>query len=366
MTDAALPLPLTEEVIRRGMAAGQHDGGQVHVVADGRHHSVAIGADRTGTPITSSTLMPLFCAARPFLALAVARLTLTHGLDLDAPVESYIPGFGRNGKEGVTVRHVLAHTSGVRHDPALDLRGRPWALIVDALKDAQLEPGWRPGEQAAYQDLSYWYVIGEIIMRVSGAPLGEYLRGRILEPLGLDDTWVGMTAREFEQNRARLGRVTQITPDGQVPAELETPHFCRGHLPFSPRGTARDLARFYDVLLRPEQFRELLPPELVRTFCTPSRTGMFDHGWGAGGTVDWAFIGVVESRRHSRSLQVFGRWSSDGAFGHLGHRATVGFADPEAGVAAAFCLTGIPDSLHSHLRVQAMCTAIYRDTRTAP
>lgn len=357
-------LPATERVVQQGIVAGLHTGGQVYVYAsDGSRYAASVGDDGAGNPMSRATLMPLFCAARPVLALAAARLTLTHGVDLDAPLAEYVPEYGQSGKNRVTARHVLTHTSGIRNDPALSLRGYPWDEVVAAVCAAPIEPGWAPGSQAAYQALSYWYVIGELVMRVSGLPLSEYLRLHILLPLGLADAWVGMTADDYEQNKARLGHVTQVGPGGPVPAELETPHFCRGHLPFSPRGTARDLARFYDLLLRPGPAAEMLPGALIRSFCVPARTGMRDHAWGDGrGIIDWGLVGVFESRRYGRALQLFGRHSSDSTFGHFGHHATVGFADPDAGIAAAFCLTGMPDAMNAHLRTQAVCTAIYRDT----
>jgi CubicO group peptidase (beta-lactamase class C family) len=356
------PLPRTEAVVRRGMAAGLHSGGQVHVRAPGGEFAAAVGDSGAGFPMAGHVLMPWYCAARPLQALAAARLTGNGGIRLDAPVAEYVPEFGKNGKEEVTVRQVMLHTWGLRDDPVPALRGRPWQDVMDVLYATPLHDGWRPGEHAAYQTVSYWYVLGELVMRVSGRPLGEYLRQEVAEPLGLRDTWVGMTLPEFEANRGRLGHVREIREFGRVPEEIETPHFVCGHTPFSPRGTARDLAALYALLLEPDRMAAVVEPDLVRQWREPSRTGMLDHSWGSVPVpLDFGLLGMVESRKYARSAQLFGRYCGERTFGHYGYRATVGFADPDAGVAAAFSFAGLPDTISAHLRIQAVCSAIYQD-----
>jgi CubicO group peptidase (beta-lactamase class C family) len=355
------PLPATAATIQRGIDAGLHSGAQVYAYAgDGRRFSAVLGDDGGSGPMMAGVLMPIFCAARPLLAFAVARLVAAGRLSFDTTVASFVPEFGHGGKEGVTVGQVLTHTSGINEDPAARLRGHPWDVIVKAICETPVERGWAPGTHASYQLFSYWYVIGELIMRVCDEPLGVHLHREVIRPLGLRDTWVGMTEETFAANLGRLGHVTE--GGGFAPAELETRHFCCGHLPFSPRATARDLASFYRALIAPGSLEHVLPADLVRALRTPSRVGMHDHGWAlGGGQVDWAPIGMVESRRYGRVAQLFGRHSSDAAFGHFGHRAAVGFADPEHGVAAAFTVTGMPDAVPAHLRTQAICTALYRD-----
>jgi CubicO group peptidase (beta-lactamase class C family) len=356
-------LPRTEAVIRKGIGSGLHRGGQVAVVTrDGTRLTTEVGEARPGTPMAADTLLPLYCAARPLLVLALARLSVTHGLSFDDPVRVHVPEFAAGGKHDATVRHLLLHTAGIRDDPAAYLRGRPWDVVVDAVCATPVEPGWVPGAQAAYQRFAYWYIVGEVVARASGRPLDRYLREEVVEPLDLLDTWVGMPLDVYESSLDRLGSVVQVDPRKSVPVDLETEHFCCDHLPFSPRGTTTDLARLYRALLHPALFADLLPADLVRSLSVPARVGMPDHGWlSSGGKIDWTLIGMLESRRYGRAAQLLGRHSSDSAFGHFGQHVTTGFADPERGLSAAFSVTGMLPPVPRYLRTQAVCGAIYED-----
>jgi CubicO group peptidase (beta-lactamase class C family) len=356
-------LPRTEAVIRKGIESGLHRGGQVAVVTrDGTRLTAEVGEARPGTPMAADTLLPLYCAARPLLVLALARLSVTHGLSFDDPVRLHVPEFAAGGKHDATVRHLLLHTAGIRDDPAAYLRGRPWDVVVDAICAAPLEPGWLPGEHAAYQRFGYWYIVGEVVARASGRSLDRYLREEIAEPLGLLDTWAGMPLDVYESSLDRLGSVVQVDPRQSVPVDLETEHFCCDHLPFSPRGTMSDLAGLYRALLNPELFAGVLPADLVGSLSVPARVGLRDHGWMSGGSaIDWTLIGMLESRRNGRAAQLLGRYSSDAAFGHFGQHVTTGFADPEPGLSAAFSVTGMLPPVPRYLRTQAVCGAIYSD-----
>lgn len=354
----------TVALLRRGMEASRHFGAQVSVRLPGdRHLQVVLGDGREGVPMTPDFLMPLYCAARPLLVLALARLSVTSGLDFDEPVTAYVPEFGQCGKQAVTIRHLLLHTSGFSADPVVELRGESWETNVAAICAAPLHPGWAPGAEAAYQKLSYWYIVGEVVMRAAAEPLDTFLRCEILEPLGLFNTWVGMPESQYLRVLGRLGHVSQIySADSIVPLELETSHFCCSYLPFSPRGTMADLSRLYQFMLDPAGHGRLLPPSLVRSLTAPARVGLIDRTWtSVGNPIDWSLFSMVESRRNDRTAQLFGRHSSDLAFGHYGMHVTVGFGDPVNGVAAAYSINSMLPPLSRVMRTQAICTAIFQD-----
>lgn len=357
-------LPRTERVVRRGLDSGLHLGAQIAVYTrDGSRLDLVLGQARPDREMAADSLVPYFCASRPALTLALARLTVTAGLDFDQRVADYLPEFAVGGKQDVTVRQLLLHTTGIRVDPAAKLRGEPFEVVLEAMCEAPVEPGWTPGEQAAYLRFGYWYLAGELVARVAGQPLSQYLRRELFEPLGMTDTWAGMPEDVYEREYGRL--VTVLRADDGMDhelANLESPHFCCGRLPFGPRGTAADLAWMYWGLLHPERLGGFLPPELARSLYAPARIGRPDHGWvSSGGKVDWTLAGMLESRRYGRAAQLLGRGASERAFGHYGRHVTVGFADPDRGLAAAFCVNGMVPPVPGVLRTQALCSAIFDD-----
>jgi CubicO group peptidase (beta-lactamase class C family) len=113
-------LPRTLEMIEQGIAAGWHIGAQVFVSLHGRVIvDQALGEARRGTLMTPSTMMLWFSSGKPITAGAIAQLWEQGMLALDDPVQRYIPEFGHQGKEAITIRHLLTHTAGF-------LRTWPW------------------------------------------------------------------------------------------------------------------------------------------------------------------------------------------------------------------------------------------------
>ena len=135
----------------------------------------------------------LFSAGKPYLAVLVRRLVQDGLLDLDRPVAAYWPEFGAHGKEAVTVRDVLRHRSGVSTagNPFLDAAFMPqwdWSLqrLVKA-RPRHLEPG-----RTAYGFVSFGFILGEVVQRVTGEPLPAVMRRLVLEPLQVRDTFLGL------------------------------------------------------------------------------------------------------------------------------------------------------------------------------
>ena len=358
-----LALAKTTDVLQRGIDAGLHAGAQASVIThDGRAAHVAVGRNVDGQPMTTDLLMPWMCAARPVLALALCGLL--HGIDgwPEQKVGTYLPEYASGGKEQVTIRHLLTHTTGVEFDPVAGIFRLPWAEGVRRACNVPADQRMRPGADAAYQGGSYWYVVGELITRLSGERLSTYLNKQVLRPLALSRTWIGMSAQEYAQNRSLLGGVTR--PEAglmtEVPAGEEL--FCTGQGPLAPRGPVRDLALFYHRLLRPETLEDLIPPRVLADVCVPARAGLADRTWADGGKiVDWNLLAMIESRKYGRKNQVFGRRTSDSAFGHSGELGVVGMCDPQAGVAAAFAVNSVAAPVPQYLRIQSICTAIMDD-----
>ena len=156
-------------------------------------------ADRAGEVAwTEHTLCPVYSATKPIGALVIATLVERGKLDYDAPVADYWPEFAANGKGAFTVAEALSHQAGVPGfpdpiDPGLWLD--PPALSVEL---AKLKPMWGRGEGSGYHPLTWGYIAGELVRRVSKRSLGTILREDICEPLGID-FWIGLPESEHDR-----------------------------------------------------------------------------------------------------------------------------------------------------------------------
>jgi CubicO group peptidase (beta-lactamase class C family) len=167
-----------------GIAVGE----AIAVVADGRtlvdiRAGLAdAGAGRGWRP---DTIACLFSAGKPLVAAAVLHLIDRGRIALDAPVTRYWPGYGTNGKEGTSVRHVLCHMAGV---PAADAAPPGSAFDAAALAGAieAQAPMFAPGTQGCFHSFTYGVLGAELVRRVDGRPLPRYFREEIAGPLGLD------------------------------------------------------------------------------------------------------------------------------------------------------------------------------------
>lgn len=159
-------------------------------------------ADRADeTPWAENTLCPVYSTTKPVAALVIATLVERGKLDYDARVAEYWPEFAANGKGAYTVAEALSHQAGVPGfvdpiDPALWLD--PPALSAEL---AKIKPLWGRGEGSGYHPLTWGYIAGELVRRVSKRSLGTILREDICQPLGID-FWIGLPESEH-------GRVAQ-------------------------------------------------------------------------------------------------------------------------------------------------------------
>jgi len=170
--------------------------------------------DAAGTPWTADTLSVSFSTTKAVTGIALHRLVDQGLLDYDDPVRRFWPEFDRHGKRDVTVRHLLSHRAGlwdVRHTIDHADRMLDWQYMTGALANAT--PAHAPGRQSAYHGLTYGWLVGEVVRRVSGRPLADVVQSEIAEPLGVDGLWIGAPpdvqerAATIMMPRARLGRL---------------------------------------------------------------------------------------------------------------------------------------------------------------
>ncbi len=356
-------LPKTLETIQRGMDERLHIGAQVYVSIDGDPIAdFAVGVTHRGDALTTDTIMPWMSAVKPVGAVAFGQLWELGKVDVDDPVAKYVPEFGVHGKQTITLRHLLTHTSGLQ---ALDVEWSDvaWSEMIERIARSRLYPGWEPGKKAGYEAITGWAILGEVLQQVSGRPYHEYVRERIFEPLGMDDSWIAVPEDLLNSYEPFINLLPK-TGNGAIQEPTWKREELVQQLPAgSGRGPIRELGRFYEMLLLQGELDgvRIVLPQTVAALTARHRTGLFDHTFG--NIYDWGLGFVMEARTdQKRGLPYqYGRYSSPRAFGHSGRQSSIGFADPEHGLVVAWVLNGTPGEVEHFRRNHAINSAIYED-----
>lgn len=159
--------------------------------------------DEDGRPWREDTPAVIFSCSKGLVAIVIARLVEEGRLELDIPVAHYWPEFAAAGKAEVTVREALSHRAGLatlRDDVDL-ATALDWTAITGLL--AAEAPLWEPGTRYGYHALTYGWLAGELVRRVTGESIGSAFQHMIAGPLGAD-AWIGIPAAE-------QGRVARLT-----------------------------------------------------------------------------------------------------------------------------------------------------------
>lgn len=159
--------------------------------------------NRGGDPWLRDTMAPSFSTTKGVVSTLVHVFADRGLIDYEAPVATYWPEFAQAGKNSITVRQVLSHQSGLYHiRQMIDRADRmlDWDYMVHAIEQA--EPIHPPGARTGYHGLTYGFLVGEILKRVTGSSIQDLVARELAEPLGLDGLYVG-------------------TPDDQLPRAAE-------------------------------------------------------------------------------------------------------------------------------------------------
>ncbi|MEU3840857.1 serine hydrolase domain-containing protein [Streptomyces sp. NPDC028635] len=365
------------EAFARNFAALGEQGAAVTVYRDGHKVVDLWGGTRDvdgGAPWEQGTAQIVRSATKGVAAAALLLLHQRGELDLDAPVGAHWPEYKTAGKERTLVRHLLAHRAGV---PVLD---RPLTLAEAADPDraaaavAAQAPVWEPGTDHGYHAHTYSWLTGELVRRVTGRTIGEWIADEIAGPVGAD-FWLGLP----EDAHARVGRVGPVTapeagglktrPKRAVadayadPASLtlrafgaiapapdeNDPAYHAAALPGSTGiATADGLARVYAALIGDvDGGRRLFTPgtmELARgeQSAGPDRVLVVNTRFGLGYML------------HGSASPLL----ADGSFGHPGRGGALGFADPASGIAFGYVTNGFRKTVTADPRAQALVRAV--------
>ncbi|WP_313408282.1 serine hydrolase domain-containing protein [Aeromicrobium sp.] len=190
-----------------GAAISVDSGGETLVDLWGGYADVA----RT-RPWERDTIVNVWSTTKEITALAMLTLVERGLVDVDAPVAAYWPKFAKNGKEQVLVRHVMAHTSGVSgwEQPFTVPDMYDWDLSTSRL--AEQAPWWEPGTASGYHAMNQGHLLGEIVRRVTGRSLKQYVAEEIAGPLGVD-LRIGAGPQDDD-------RIAEIVPPPPLPIDF--------------------------------------------------------------------------------------------------------------------------------------------------
>ncbi len=307
-------------------------------------------------PATDRTLYIVFSCTKAIIASAAWLLIGEGKLDPSRRAAQYVPEFGTNGKEVVTVEQLLIHTAGFPDAPYAQEGWLDRSKRLEAFARWRLQ--WPPGAKYTYHPTSSFWVIAEIIERLAGMDFREFVRVRIAEPLELPELRVGIP-------REHSGRVADVVYVGEalkpedwikmgLPVPPETEVTESAILGFNsplvreagvPGGgaitTAADLALFYQALLAEGKAHDgtrIWKQETLREVMRVRTEGYVDPVFGL--PPNRGLGVVIAGGDGNANLRGFGRTNSPAAFGHGGAGGQIGWGDPATGISIGYCTNG--------------------------
>ena len=184
---AAQPLA---DLFDRMINEGLHPAAQMVVLKDGQVIFDRASGSFEGKPVTAETPFYCFSVTKAFTGICVHKLIEDGQLSLDTRVADIWPAFGKKGKQEITIRQVFLHLAGI---PAINRHDHipfwpSWKLITSRV--ANLAPEYPPGSKMYYHAVTYGFILGEVVRRVSGTPLDQFFQHHFSGPLGMKNSWM--------------------------------------------------------------------------------------------------------------------------------------------------------------------------------
>ena len=203
------------EALARNLDSGEELGASIVVDIDGNVVVDMWGGfrDQARTlPWTEDTITNVWSSTKTITSLAALMLVDRGELDVDAPVARYWPQFAAAGKQDVLVRHVMSHSSGVSglDQPAAAEDLYDWETATS--RYAAQAPWWPPGTASGYHALNYGHLVGELVRRISGKPLKQFVAEEMAGPLGADFQ-IGAAESDWD-------RIADVVPPPPLPFDF--------------------------------------------------------------------------------------------------------------------------------------------------
>jgi CubicO group peptidase (beta-lactamase class C family) len=373
------------EIFRKSFEKDAELGASVCITLDGENVVDLWGGHRDCERTREwerDTLVNTYSTTKGMTALCAHQLVEQGKLDLDEPVATYWPEFGAAGKEALPVRYLLSHQAGL---PAVRKPLSPdalfdWEVMTRAL--AEETPWWEPGSRHGYHALTFGFLVGEVVRRISGQSLGSYFRRHVAEPLGADfhiglapehdartsdlhGSFALLDARDGAGIEGPLGDFLRDMTDPTTmtgatfnnpeipPGAVNSRQWRAAEIPAANgHGTARALARIYGALSRGGEIDgvRILQSDTIeaaieeQAFGPDAIIAQLPMRFGLGFMLRQDLIPLGPNPR---------------AFGHPGAGGSVGFADPDAHVGFGYTMNRMQVSIAATPSALAMIRAFF-------
>ncbi len=311
--------------------------------------STAQGLAENAIIATPDTPICLFSASKMITAMLIHMLDETGEINLLDPISYYIPEYAQNGKRRATIFHLLSHRGGI---PRVEAEVTP-ELLFDKEKILQQLYASKPispaGAHLAYHAVTAGYILGELIERVTGQDIRQFLHEKIEKPMDMPFFNYGLKP-EF-RDQVALNSATGIHP--KFGTDLYLNHVLGGGLELAvnvtndhrfmdtvcPAGNiytnAEQANRFFEMLLNGGQYRgkQIMSPRTVFRATLPTSTTTIDR------TILAPMRYALGPMLGSNPVGIFGPHTGQ-AFGHLGFSNILCWADPERDISVSILNTG--------------------------
>jgi CubicO group peptidase (beta-lactamase class C family) len=368
------------EGVRDAFAANIDNGSEVGAAFSAYHRGEkvvdlwgGIADPATGAPWLEDSMILVFSSTKGATALCAHLLAERGELDVEAPVAQYWPEFAAAGKQDMPVSYLLSHQAGLAWiDGTMTIEeALAWEPVVERL--AAETPKWEPGTAQGYHAVTYGWLVGEVVKRISGKSLGTFFHDEVATPLGLD--WyiglpeaqdqrvVPLIVLEAPTDEALKAMMDQFTgPDTNLGKALGAPGGAFSDVSaFNTRAVraaeipaangiadARSIAKMYASMVGEVDGVRILGADQVKQASTQRTTGPnivlmdMDIQFGLGYMVP--------------STMIVNR---PGSFGHYGAGGSVGWADPDAELGFGYVMNRMDLGLAGDLRSANLMNAVY-------
>jgi CubicO group peptidase (beta-lactamase class C family) len=341
------------------VASGAERGLQVAVYRDGELvvDAVAGVADpATGRPVTSDTPFFSFSIGKGVAATAVHVLAEHGVIDYDTPIAEVWPEFAAHGKSAITLRHALSQSAGVPGLPRdITIADLPnWDKMCAVVADET--PWWEAGTKIGYHAITFGFIVGEFVRRVTGKKLSQVVREQVAAPLGVEDElMLAVPADQLDRLAVNEdapvpqpdggGQEWELPPDAPMfrigPMDATSAAYSnradvrQADIPAGGTTTARAVARMYAALLGPVDGVRLISPERLEKVTAVAASGEdqvfgFPSAWGLGYSLG-QFMSNAHETRH-----VFGVGGVGGSHAYADRRTGTTFALTKNRLAQSF------------------------------
>ncbi|WP_173912263.1 serine hydrolase [Acinetobacter sp. Marseille-Q1618] len=341
--------------------------------------NTAQGLSGDATIATPDTPICLFSASKMVTAMLIHMLDETGEINLLDPISYYIPEYAQNGKRRATIFHLLSHRGGI---PRIETEVTP-ELLFDREQILQhlcaAKPITAAGTHLAYHAVTAGYILGELIERVTGQDIRQFLHEHIEKPMGMDYFNYGLKP-EF-RDQVALNTATGMHP--KLGTDLYLDHVLGGGLELAvnvtndqrfmdtvcPAGniytSAEQANRFFEMLLNGGQYngKQIMSPQTVFRATLPTSSTSIDR------TLLAPMRYALGPMLGSNPVGIFGP-STGQAFGHIGFSNILCWADPERDISVSILNTGksvigthLPTLANVLMQISRQCPKISKEQR---